>query len=215
MNKHIDITILDMPNPTPEEIMKEGFSLPEFIEKQLKIYHKPIGDEAFDYFDREEMPKQTEFDKIENMYFFNVEKITWAYKNDLKLGKVKEDWYTEKLIELTKQYLEELKKYKLLKQKQELLKQKKKIELEQLEKKQRQNDRINRYKNGEIEIYDLYFEDLDYIKIDKIMREKLERMKRRIINVDFKQSKIIEEKIDTMTIRELAEDYKESKGKTK
>ena len=40
-------------------------------------------------------------------------------------------------------------------------------------------------------------------------------MKRRIINVDFKQSKIIEQKIDTMTIRELAEDYKESKGKTK
>lgn len=215
MNYRIDIRLLDMPNPSPEEILEDGFSLPIFIEKQLKHSHKLIGDEVFEHFDREEKPKQEEIDIITNNYYTNVEKITFTYKEDLQLGKVKDDWYTKKLIEITKQYFEDIKKIKILKQKQELLEYEQNIELEKLEKKLKQKERINKFLKGEIEIIDLHFDDLKHIKIDKDIREKLEKVKRKIINVDFKEGKILEEKIDTMTIRELIKDYKTSKGKTR
>lgn len=214
MIRGLDIKMLDMPNPTPEEILEEGFNLPDFIAKQLRKPHRVIGDEVLELLDSEDSVKPTEIDLIRNKYDSDVERITWRYKEDLQLGKQANPKYTEMLIEITKQYLEELKKYELLRKRQELLEQEqqqlREIELDnlkQLEKKQRQKERIRKYLAGEIELFDLHFDDLMHVKIDPETRRVLETLKRRIINVDFSQSKLLEEKFETMTIGELGREY--------
>lgn len=213
--RKINLMKYDIPYPTPEEILKEDFNLPKYMDEIMKNNPEEIDfDKDWDYFNIDENREKKEvsqLEKLERNYYLEIDKIISQYEKDYLKGEIIKDIYTEKMKKITEIYLKEKTIYELIEQKKKILELKKLEEKKKQEKKQKQRERIKQYENGTIELLDLLFDDINYIKIDKKTRKKLLKL----IPDKIEEEKIFEKKTETMSIRELAREYLENKGKTR
>lgn len=192
--KNNDILLLEIPNPRIEDILKRNFNLPEYVNSIIESNPKYIEIEKYiwNQDENESQEKKKDFlELLKQKYEIDVELIIWDYKEDFSKGKIKEDKYTKIIKELTKKYLKDIEDYKKSQNKQQ--------------DSDLQKERIKKFQNGEIELRNLYYEDLDYITIERGKKYLLKL--KRYITANFREDNIKE-----MTLGELIQS---SKGKTK